>query len=34
VQDHRVTNWGEHAYARFDLQQAPLSFTLDLSTVT
>ena len=33
VHDHRIREWHQHEYVRFDLQQAPLRFSLDLSRV-
>ena len=33
VQDHTHSSWAEHRYVRLDLQQQPLSFTLDISNV-
>ncbi len=33
VQDYKQTQWSQHKYARIDLREEPLVFTLDLSHV-
>ena len=33
VEDYRQTSWSDHKYVRLDLQEAPLTYTVDLSNV-